>query len=153
LRFCHYRAAHTPVAVDGPSAPARRLAREVLFDQHTDSSLLTLSPLCTSGAGLQLMDASLSGCWVDAEETPGLSAADIEVHVGDFLSFLTANRFPPCLHRILRPAGGASRISMPLLLRCQPGHVLDTRPYTCDTRALCEAQRRSTTLCMVHGAL
>lgn len=154
LRFCHYRAARMPPsaaateAVGAPSTPAPWAAREVLFDQHTDSSLLTLSPLCTSGAGLQLMDASPDACplmgtsldasldaswdgwhWLDAEEIPGLSPTDIEVHVGDFLSFLTGSFFPPCLHRILRPAGGASRISMPLLMRCRPDHVLDTRPY------------------------
>lgn len=150
LRFCHYRAARAPPsdsaleAVD--AAPSRLPAREVLFDQHTDSSLLTLSPLCTAGAGLQLMDTCMDTSpdmshdtsldtsrdgwpWVDVEETPGLSSSDIEVHVGDFLSFLTGNFFPPCLHRILRPAGGASRISMPLLLRCRQDHILDTRPY------------------------
>jgi len=137
MRLCHYRAARHPAAgpdASVPASPPPPTEREVLFDQHTDSSMLTLSPLSTTCAGLQLADAAGGAdgpwpAWVDAEDAPGATAADLEVHTGDFLSFLTRDYFPPCLHRILRPVGGVGRLSMPLLLRCAADHELDTRPY------------------------
>lgn len=132
LRVCHYRSGTTHVAMGGMDNFSKTIPREVLFAQHTDSSMLTLSPLCIESSSLQLLDASDSSRrWVDIEETDGATSADIEVHVGDFLAFLTREYFPSCLHRVLRPSRGVGRISMPLLMRCSHTHLLDTRPYLC----------------------
>ncbi len=59
----------------------------------------------------------------------GASELDLEVHVGDFLAFLTRDYFPACAHRVLRPTGGRNRLSMPMLIRARAEHELDTRAY------------------------
>ena len=124
LRVCHYRrrAAQVAAAVVGDV--------EVLFDEHTDSSLLTLSTLCPDAPGLQLRDAAApdSG-WLTVESFDGVSSIDIEVHVGDFLSFLSRDYFPSCVHRVTRPLSGPGRLSFPFLVRPRQEHVLDTHKY------------------------
>ena len=134
LRVCHYRAR---VAGDGENGAGAD--RGVLFAEHTDSALLTLSLLCPGAAGLEVCDASVSSDaaddgaadpWVALEELcPRHAELDVEVHVGDFLAFLTRDYYPACCHRVLRPAGDAGRLSLPFLVRCRNDHVLDTRPY------------------------
>ena len=74
---------------------------------------------------------------VRVESLPGVTAADVEVHVGDFLAFLSRDYFPPCVHRVTRPRGGrasasagaAGRLSFPFLVRPRNDHVLDTRGF------------------------
>ena len=148
LRLCHYRRAQTEAtgrateADDTPAAPARRA--EVLFDEHTDSSLLTLSMLCPAAAGLELRDPLSGGSWLAVEQLPHVTPFDVEVHVGDFLAFLTRDHYMACSHRVMRPRAAAAaaaaaggppgegRLSMPFLVRARADHVLDTRPYDPD---------------------
>lgn len=142
LRLCHYRSAQTEAtgraaeADEAPAAPARRT--EVLFDEHTDSSLITLSMLCPAAAGLELRDPLSGGSWLAVEQLPHVTPFDVEVHVGDFLAFLTRDHYMACSHRVMRPrasAGGPpgeGRLSMPFLVRARADHVLDTRPYDPD---------------------
>lgn len=131
LRVCHYRgrrggggaaAAATSASVRGGAADEI----EVLFDEHTDSSFLTLSTLCPTAPGLQLL---VDGEWMSVEVAAGVSEFDLEVHVGDFLSFLSRDYFPSCVHRVTRPVQGPGRLSFPFLVRPRQEHVLDTRPY------------------------
>ena len=113
LRVCHYRAGSSTSAAE----EGERGGVDVLFDTHTDSSLLTLSTLCPGAPGLQLQD---EGEWLSIEEVPGVSESDVEVHVGDFLSFITRDYFPSCVHRVTRPRGSAAatgRLSFPFLVR------------------------------------
>lgn len=127
LRICHYKAAESPspgrapvsAEASGGSDPAEALGvadPAVLFLPHTDSTLLTLSPLCPNAPGLQL--AARGGGWLDVERSAGVhDACDVEVHAGDFLGALSRGVFVAMRHRVVRPAGGGSRISCPLLLR------------------------------------
>ena len=82
LRVCHYRRRDE-------SGGGRGGGVEVLFDEHTDSSFITLSTLCPGAPGLQLRDASVGadGGWLDVETLAHVTGVDVEVHVGDFLSF------------------------------------------------------------------
>ena len=79
LRVCHYHGGDGSGAGCARTVPPARSG--VLFDEHTDSSLLTLSLLCPGCAGLQLRDAA-DGSWVDVEDADGASELDLEVHVG-----------------------------------------------------------------------
>ena len=126
LRVCHYR--RRPGAVSDTAAAAEDddAEVEVLFDAHTDSSLLTLSTLCPSAPGLQLQ---VDGKWVSVEQLDGVEECDVEVHVGDFLCFLSREYFPSCVHRVVRPASGPGRLSFPFLVRPRQEHVLDTLAY------------------------
>lgn len=101
LRVCHYK-------------PSTSTAHEVLFPAHTDSTLLTLSPLSPQAPGLQLQAAD--GEWLDVE-CGAHRVLDVEVHAGDYLGILSRGFYPALRHRVVRPAGGVSRLSMPLLLR------------------------------------
>ena len=49
--------------------------------------------------------------------------------MGDFLSFLTRDYFPSCVHRVTRPRHGPGRLSFPFLVRPRNEHVLETRAY------------------------
>ena len=136
LRLCHYRSSKSERGVGGRGVGAicdsssEQVSEQVLFDEHTDSSLLTLSLLCPNAAALQLADAAAAGDdpWVCVEEGAA-TLMDLEVHTGDFLAFLTRDFYPACVHRVVRPREDAERVSMPLLLRVCPRHELDTRPY------------------------
>ena len=77
LRVCHYHAGEGSAGCARTSPPAKS---GVLFDEHSDSSLLTLSLLCPGCAGLQLRDAA-DGSWVHVEGADGASELDLEVHV------------------------------------------------------------------------
>ena len=143
LRLCHYRSAQTEAtgraveADDAPAAAPARRGADVLFDEHTDSSLLTLSILCPAAAGLELRDPLSGGGWLAVEQLPHVTPFDVEVHVGDFLAFLTRDHYRACSHRVTRPLATASaggppgegRLSMPFLVRARAGHVMDTRQY------------------------
>ena len=121
LRVCHYRRR---------AAEAGATGLEVLFEEHTDSSLLTLSTLCPHAPGLQLRDAAdPDGEWITIEELEHVSVMDVEVHVGDFLSFLSRDYFPSCVHRVTRPRAGPGRLSFPFLVRPRQEHVLDTKRF------------------------
>lgn len=130
--------ADSPGAADG-GASARE--QEVVFDAHTDSSLLTLSLLNPRTPGLQLLDASARAqheeymrapahAWHAVEAEPGVGAMQLLVHVGDFLSTLTRGYFPSAVHRVVRPrARCAPRLSMPFLVRPRADHVVDTEVH------------------------
>ena len=110
LRVCHYRRRpedNAPSIKPDDDDPQI----EVLFDSHTDSSLLTLSTLCPGAPGLQLQ---VGGEWLSIESVDGVSEVDVEVHVGDFLCFLSRDYFPSCVHRVVRPLSGPGRLSFPL---------------------------------------
>ena len=130
LRVCHYRRRPGAVGAEADAGPAQADAAdaelEVLFDAHTDSSLLTLSTLCPSAPGLQLQ---VDGKWLSVERLDGVGACDVEVHVGDFLCFLSREYFPSCVHRVVRPIYGPGRLSFPFLVRPRQDHVLETRRY------------------------
>ena len=125
LRVCHYRR-RAEEAAGARAAAADGEDDEVLFEAHTDSSLLTLSTLCPAAPGLQLEEA---GEWLSVERLEGVDECDVEVHVGDFLSFLSRDYFPSCVHRVTRPKRGPGRLSFPFLVRPRNEHVLDTRAY------------------------
>ena len=87
---------------------------QVLFDEHTDSSLLTLSLLCPGAAGLELRDLlgreegdgeaeaeggaegggegesgggrAGAGGWLSVEAMPGVTPYDIEARAADLVS-------------------------------------------------------------------
>ena len=107
LRLCHYRGAQAAAVEADPA---------VLFLPHTDSTLLTLSPLDPTAPGLQLRRET-DGGWFDVECLHGVSTRDIEVHCGDYLSILSRGYYFAMRHRVVRPAHGGPRISLPLLLR------------------------------------
>ena len=117
LRVCHYRPAGVPVAMalSEASANAEGEQSDVLFLPHTDSTLLTLSPVNPVSPGLQLQQSG--GAWLDVESLPGSSTVDVEVHAGDYLSILSRGYFYALRHRVVRSNEGLSRISCPLLLR------------------------------------
>ena len=135
LRVCHYR--RRADAASSRGSGGKRDGGEddgeveVLFDAHTDSSLLTLSTLCPTAPGLQLERPGEDGQpeWLSVEQLPGVGARDLEVHVGDFLSFLTKDYFASCVHRVTRPRFGPGRLSFPFLVRPRNDHVIDTRPF------------------------
>ena len=128
LRVCHYR--RRPPLTGSQASGEEPAEVEVLFDEHTDSSLLTLSTLCPGAPGLELRDAAApDGGWLSIEQHPDVSELDVEVHVGDFLSFLTKDHFPSCVHRVTRPKRGPGRLSFPFLVRPRQDHVLDTRRF------------------------
>lgn len=66
--------------------------------------------------------------FIRVEELEGVKDCDVEVHVGDFLAFLTREYFTACLHRVVQPRN-TSRISSPFLVRLRPDHILDTTIY------------------------
>ena len=90
LRVCHYRAQPEDGggdgSVDGGAAIAATRSgdgeakeeEEVLFDAHTDSSLLTLSTLCPRAPGLQLQDG---GEWLSVERFEGVEVGWVRVRV------------------------------------------------------------------------
>ena len=125
LRVCHYKP--RPESNGHSDAKAEE---EVLFEEHSDSSLLTLSTLCPHAPGLQLRDAAEpDGDWISIEGHEDVSPLDVEVHVGDFLSFLSRDYFPSCVHRVTRPRFGGGRTSFPFLVRPRQEHVMDTIRY------------------------
>ena len=74
LRVCHYRRRpedNAPSIKPDDDDPQI----EVLFDSHTDSSLLTLSTLCPGAPGLQLQ---VGGEWLSIESVDGVSEVDVE---------------------------------------------------------------------------
>ena len=107
-----------------------RQDEEILLDSHADPSLLTFSTLWPGTQGLQMRDAaSPEDGWLDVEAVDGIGPLDVEVHVGDFLSFLSRNYFPSCVHRVTRPRSGPGRLSFPFLVRPRNDYELDTRGY------------------------
>ena len=105
LRICHYRPAC--------GEPSENPSPTVLFLPHTDSTLLTLSPLHSSSPGLQLQVDR--GAWLDVEQSA--PATSVCVHAGDFLASLSRGYYYAMRHRVVRPPNGAPRISCPLLVR------------------------------------
>ena len=108
LRVCHYRPS-VPRTAGGPVV--------VPFAPHTDSTLLTLSPLCPTAAGLHLQGVSGDEDWIDIESLSGVCTRDVEVHAGDYLATLSRGYYVSLRHRVVCPADGRARISLPLLLR------------------------------------
>lgn len=109
LRVCFYQESAAGDAVDEE--------RKTVFAPHTDSTLITLSPVWPASPGLQLKRPG--NTWLDVEALPGLSPLDVEVHAGDFLDILSRGYFAAASHRVVQPQGGGARVSCPLLLRPQ----------------------------------
>ena len=69
------------------------------------------------GGGNATRGSSVTGDgWLEVERFAS-SQLEIEVHAGDFLDFLSRGYFAAMRHRVVRPLGGPSRVSCPLLLR------------------------------------
>lgn len=121
LRICHYHAAAASeasaehAAAEATASASAGTAPEVLFLPHTDSTLLTLSPLCAASPGLQLQTGRQ--VWLDVECGASASRLDVEVHAGDYLASLSRGHFFAMRHRVVRHGGGQARVSCPLLLR------------------------------------
>ena len=117
LRLCHYHRASEEAA-----SPPQEEAK-VLFAAHTDSTLLTLSPIGDpSSPGLELLlrkPKSQGGdVWFSVESDASPSGLDVEVHAGDYLDILSRGYFQAMRHRVVRPSPGTqARLSSPLLLR------------------------------------
>lgn len=113
----------------------------VVFDEHTDASFLTLAAV-GSTPGLQMRDPSGS-VWLDVERKMSSSSGDMLVFVGDFLEVLSKGLYVAARHRVVQlshdsngqcsEAQDASecpqRLSMPFLVRGQPGARFDTRQF------------------------
>jgi hypothetical protein len=83
---------------------------------HTDCGLLTL--VHASAGGLEVHSAARG--WQPLHCRRG----QIAVLVGETLQYASAGALPPCLHRVLAPAAGATRRSLVLRLRGDPGALL-----------------------------
>ena len=106
----------------------------VLFDEHTDSSFVTIA-LCSLVPGLQIQ-ATDTGEWCLPEQNR--DSLDVIVFVGEFMQVLTKSAFKAAVHRVLRPDSNSSdRYSFPFLLRGKHEAVLNTtqsavqHPYVC----------------------
>lgn len=152
LRVCCYPAATPPslppssdAAIADESARAGTFlassaeTARVLFDEHTDSSMVTLSLLDPASPGLQLRvhardGTPLGACdggW-DAVEASVPHAHCLLVHVGDFVAALTKGHYPAARHRVVREpcdAHAPARVSLPFLARPRPERQLDTRAH------------------------
>ena len=135
LRICHYRAAAGAANGSTTSTEAGGVGMEmgsatadcsgsqdvlspadVVFPEHADSTLLTLSPLFAHSPGLQLKLAG--GAFLEAERLSCVqegAATFVEVHAGDYLGVLSRGVFGALRHRVVRQH--SERLSCPLLLR------------------------------------
>lgn len=112
---------------------------DVVFQEHTDASFLTLAPV-GSTPGLQMRDSS-GHSWVDVEKGLCGQGGHLVVFVGDFLEVLTKGRYVAARHQVVNsPAEAADvsllgqiderhRLSMPFLVRGQPSARLNTAPF------------------------
>jgi len=108
----------------------RREEGSVVFDEHTDSSFLTLAAV-GSVPGLQFRDPSHPEKWLHVES--GLPQGKyVVVFVGDFLEVLTKGAFVAARHRVCcseDSEGRRRRFSMPFLVRGQPNSIIDTTAF------------------------
>ncbi|CAJ1357380.1 unnamed protein product [Effrenium voratum] len=128
LRLCSY----------GLEACAEEEASHaVFFDEHTDSSFLTLAPV-GSAPGLQFRDRDER--WLDVES--GLAKGEcLVVFVGDFLEVLTKGTYAAARHRVCKDTEGRTqRFSMPFLVRGQPTSTIDTVPFLKDDIPLLQVE-------------
>lgn len=141
LRVCRYAQAPAPPG----AAPAARLS-EVVFGEHTDSSLLTLALADRDAPGLQLrargaaaayaMGPDAAAGWDSVETAPAgwrargdgddACCLDLIVMVGDFAQVLTKGFYPAASHRVVRAADMPARLSMPFLARPRAEFKLET---------------------------
>jgi len=133
LRICSYHLGATLDTKGGGSSMVGKVANEagVLFDEHTDSSFITVA-LVSKIPGLQMRPDDQSWDtqdWVDIESLPGVNHYDIAVFVGDFCALFTKEYYKAARHRVVRPKEISDRISMPFLVRGRPEHRVDTTKY------------------------
>lgn len=153
LRVCHYPPTDDSASMRAP--PDGAGTERVLFDEHTDSSMITLSLLDPASPGLQLRPAAAAavrqtgacslaalaldettsahghavGNYWENVEAWAPHAHCLLVHVGDFLAVLSRGYYPAASHRVVAAYGGAGRISLPYLVRPRASFVLNTRRY------------------------
>ncbi len=119
MRLLHY----PPLPEDAPAGAVRAAA-------HGDINTITLL-LGAEEAGLQVLSAK--GEWTPITPPQGALA----VNIGDMLERLTNNRLKSTLHRVVNPAGEASRrsrYSMPFFLHFRPDFVIETLPGCVDEK-------------------
>lgn len=128
LRICHYDSPSAETVVASDSDPD---GVDVLFPEHADSTLLTLSPIFADTPGLQLKQSN--GTFLDVERLPSAQPEPqlgnaqpfycVEVHAGDYLGILSRGLVGALRHRVVRrratggAGGSGGRVSCPLLLR------------------------------------
>ena len=132
-----------------PGQAARRDGRpEVLFDEHTDSSLLTLSLLCPGAAGLELRDplaAEAEGGepgWLSCLKTASTLLEDSAPSAGQVL--------PRALWRSYEPQSAPSEACRGVRRpspRAPKMRMLHLRPPGGSPWSGCRASRRTTSRC------
>lgn len=123
LRLCSY-------GFESEAEPETTAEESVVFDEHTDSSFLTLAAIGSS-PGLQFRDPTDPEKWLEVES--GLPQSKfVVVFVGDFLEVLTKGAYAAAPHRVCCNEDGSGRkrrFSMPYLVRGQPSSVIDTSSF------------------------
>ena len=94
---------------------------EISFGAHTDTSFLTICPICDV-PGLEVFDPQ-DRRWRDIEAEVHGSGAVI-VLVGELLQILLKGRFRACVHRVRSPLEG-HRFSSPWLIRGRRRATID----------------------------
>lgn len=106
--------------------------RPILFGAHTDTTFVTIGPVCSSAqeAGLECRDIEQDK-WIAVEEE--LLRLSEEPHdeqlavifMGEYMQLLTRQLYRTCEHRVRACQASALRISCPLLLRGRRDEILD----------------------------
>jgi len=126
LRVCSY---HCEDKEEGPRG-GKEARRGVLFDEHTDSTFVTVAPISrVPGLEFELPE---TGEWLELEADPCVSQANFCVFVGDFAQLFSRNYYKAAKHRVTRPKIPCHRVSMPLLVRGRPEHIIETEKYSND---------------------
>lgn len=100
---------------------------QVLFDEHTDASFLTLAPVGRV-PGLQIR-SSPGGGWLEVErDFCGQPGRYLVVFIGDFCEVLTKGTYTAACHRVAQELP-CRRLSMPFLVRGQPESSIDTTQF------------------------
>lgn len=125
----------------------------ISFGAHTDTSFLTISPLC-SVPGLEVYD-SKEDRWVDVESVYPCSNT-VVVLVGELLQILFRQRFRASVHRVRSPLAH-HRVSSPLLMRGRRAAVIEPLMYehylTEEEVAALVADLRGVSMSEVHTLL
>jgi len=123
LRSCQYV---------GAAPEAGSAERPILFGAHTDTTFLTVNPVCgrREEAGLECKNEE-TGEWVDVEailceHQAGGEENVVVVQVGEYVQLLSCNAYKACEHRVRACEAGKYRVSCPYLQRGRRDAVLDT---------------------------
>ena len=97
----------------------------ISFGAHTDTSILTICPLC-SVPGLEVYDPH-DQRWV-AVESEYVSSDTVLVLVGELLQIIFRQKFRASVHRVRSPLE-RHRLSSPLLMRGRRAAIIDPSKY------------------------